>query len=161
MEKEHAKHSSLQPNHFFISMQHYLSVAVTSQVICMAVGIGEAWLMWPGRAEVVCVIGCLFALWGKKTVFGVYIYATIIYNLPNVLLEWQCQGTRHYLPLSTPGTPYFSNMKHSNMNFSLTLAHYFSESLRVHLLWRHLGQRTRQNASQKYDCCHEHEGHSP
>ena len=38
-------------------MQHYLSVAVTSQVICMAVGIGEAWLMWPGRAEVVCVIG--------------------------------------------------------------------------------------------------------
>ena len=38
-------------------MQHYLSVAVTSQVICMAVGIGETWLMWPGRAEVVCVIG--------------------------------------------------------------------------------------------------------
>ena len=57
MEKEHATHSSLQPNHFFSSIQHYLSVAVTSQVICMALGIGEACSMWPGRAEVVCVIG--------------------------------------------------------------------------------------------------------
>ena len=105
---------------------------------------------------------CL-SLWGKKTVFGVNIYATMIYNLPNVLLEWQCQGTRHYLPLSTKYTWYslFLKYEHSNMNFSVTLAHYFSESLRVHLLWRHLGQRTRQNASQKYDCCHEHEGHSP
>ena len=75
--------------------------------------------------------GCLFVL-KRKTSFSAYILATIIHNLPNELLEWHYQGIRYYLLLSTPGTPYFSNMKHLNMNFSVTLARYFSESLRVH-----------------------------
>ena len=68
----------------------------------------------------------------------------MIHNLPNELLELQYQGTQYYLLLSTLGTPYFTNMKHSNMDFSATVARYFSESLRVHFLWRRLGQRTRQ-----------------
>ena len=96
---------------------------------------------WCGQAALrLFMYGCLFVL-KRKTSFSAYILATIIHNLPNELLEWQYQGIRYYLLLSTPGTPYFSNMKHLNINFSVTLARYFSESLRVHFWWRRLGQK--------------------
>ena len=51
---------------FLLTWQKCLFVAVTSRVICMAVGIGKAWLMWPGRVEVVYVsLAVCLSLRGK------------------------------------------------------------------------------------------------
>ena len=117
MEKEHATHSSLQPNHFFISMQHYLSVAVTSQVICMAVGIGEAWLMWPGRAEVVCVIGCLFVLMGKKN--GVWCLYLCDYDLQPTKCTIGMAMPRNTALLATKYTRYSLFLKYETFKHEL------------------------------------------
>ena len=122
---------------FLLAWQKCLLVAVTSRVIYMAVGIGKAWLMWPGRAEVVYVsLAVCLSLRGKHRL--VLIFRRLWFTTYQ-MNYWN--GIRCYLPLGTPGTPYFSNMKYSNMNFSVTLARYFSESLRVHFWWRRLGQK--------------------